>query len=73
MTAAKNREPMSVEEYLAWEEASLRKHEYLDGTVYAMAGPRNVHIETQRVSLHGNGRSFRANGTLMWTMRPGVV
>lgn len=43
MAAAKKTEPMSVEEYLAREEASLRKHEYVDGTVYAMAGARNVH------------------------------
>ena len=34
---------MSVEEYLAFEEASDVKHEYVDGHVYAMSGAHSRH------------------------------
>ncbi len=34
---------MSVEEYLALEEASDRKHEYVGGEVYALAGATEPH------------------------------
>src|SRR5436190_9458766 len=43
MSAAKKRNPVSVEDYLAGELVSPVKHEYLGGVVYAMAGARNVH------------------------------
>lgn len=43
MTAAKQIEWVSVEEYLAGELASEVKHEYLGGYVYAMAGARTAH------------------------------
>ena len=43
MTAAKQIELVSVEDYLAGELASDVKHEYSGGFVYAMAGARNVH------------------------------
>jgi Uma2 family endonuclease len=43
MTAAKQVELVSVEDYLAGELASDVKHEYSGGFVYAMAGARNVH------------------------------
>lgn len=39
--AAKN--PMSVEEYLAFEEKSKIKHEYMDGEIFAMAGGTRKH------------------------------
>ena len=43
MTAAKQVELVSVEDYLAGELRSPAKHEYAGGYVYAMAGGRNVH------------------------------
>jgi Uma2 family endonuclease len=43
MTAVKQIELVSVEDYLASELTSDVKHEYLGGYVYAMAGARNVH------------------------------
>ena len=43
MTAAKNLNLMTVEDYLAGELDSPVKHEYLGGMVYAIAGARNVH------------------------------
>ena len=43
MTAAKKLPLLSEEDYLAGELASPVKHEYVDGTVYAMAGARNFH------------------------------
>lgn len=43
MSAARKLNLISVEEYLAGELVSPRKHEYLGGVVYAMAGARNVH------------------------------
>lgn len=39
MIAAKNNFPsLSPEEYFAWEEKQLEKHEYINGQVYAMSG-----------------------------------
>jgi Uma2 family endonuclease len=39
MIAAKdNSPPFTPEEYFAWEENQLEKHEYIDGQVYAMSG-----------------------------------
>jgi len=39
MIAAKENAPqLTPEEYFAWEEQQLEKHEYLDGEVYAMSG-----------------------------------
>lgn len=43
MTAAKQIELVSVEDYLAGELVSEVKHEYTGGFVYAMAGAKNVH------------------------------
>src|SRR6266850_2961353 len=43
MQAALNRELISVDEYLTGEEASGIKHEYINGTVYAMAGGTKEH------------------------------
>lgn len=43
MQAAENRDYVTVEEYLATEEASDVRHEYLGGLVYAMAGETRAH------------------------------
>jgi Uma2 family endonuclease len=43
MTALAKSEPISIEDYLAGEEVSDVKHEYLGGTVHAMAGATNRH------------------------------
>ena len=43
MSTAKKLNLISVEDYLAGELISPRKHEYLGGFVYAMAGARNLH------------------------------
>jgi Uma2 family endonuclease len=33
-----NPQPLTPEEYFAWEEKQIEKHEYIDGQVYAMSG-----------------------------------
>ena len=43
MTALKHPNSISIEDYLAGEEISDAKHEYLGGTVHAMAGASNRH------------------------------
>lgn len=43
MQTALRRDYVSVNEYLAGEETSLVKHEYVDGSVYAMAGAGKEH------------------------------
>lgn len=43
MTALKQPESISIADYLAGEEFSDVKHEYLGGTVHAMAGATNAH------------------------------
>ncbi|GAA5125548.1 Uma2 family endonuclease [Luteolibacter yonseiensis] len=43
MTAVKKPRFVTIEEYLAGEETSDVKHEYLGGTVHAMAGATNQH------------------------------
>ncbi|MGB7160239.1 MAG: Uma2 family endonuclease [Tepidisphaeraceae bacterium] len=43
MTAAKQIQLLSVDDYLAGEVVAKKKHEYAGGYVYAMAGGRNVH------------------------------
>jgi Uma2 family endonuclease len=48
MTAAKQLELVSVEDYLAGELVSEVKHEYVGGYVYAMAGARNIHNRVAR-------------------------
>jgi Uma2 family endonuclease len=43
MSVAQRRQPISAEEYLASEELSLIKHEYVDGSVYAMEDAAVLH------------------------------
>ncbi len=44
MIATKENFPQfTPEEYFAWEEKQLEKHEYIDGQVYTMSGGRVNH------------------------------
>ena len=43
MSTASHHQPISVSDYLHGEQTATRKHEYVDGRVYAMAGASNVH------------------------------
>jgi Uma2 family endonuclease len=46
MVAAKDNSPrFTPEEYFAWEEQQLHRHEYIDGEVYAMTGGTVVHSQ----------------------------
>ncbi len=56
MTALERTRFITIEDYLAGEEISDIKHEYIGGTVHAMAGASNRHntIAGNRfASLHG--------------------
>src|SRR3954447_15435547 len=35
--------PMTVDEFLAWDDGTDKRHELIDGTIHAMAPPSNVH------------------------------
>lgn len=68
MTALKKPAMVSVEDYLAGEEASEVKHEYLGGVVHAMAGGTNRHaaIATNAVTALGlrlRGKPCRASNS----------
>jgi Uma2 family endonuclease len=53
MIAAKDPSPsLTPEEYLAWEEKQLEKHEYIDGQVYAMSG---CSVNHGRISIRFTG------------------
>lgn len=57
MTAAKENLPqLTPEEYFAWEEKQLEKHEYIDGEVYAMSGGSKNHslISVRFITLFSN-------------------
>ena len=64
MQAALKRNVISVEDYLAGEEASRIKHEYVDGAVFAMAGATPEHNEiainiTSAIKTHLRGKPCR--------------
>lgn len=44
MIASKSQNHLSPQEYLAKEEDSFIKHEYIDGQIYAMAGASDAHV-----------------------------
>lgn len=57
MIAAKDKSPrFTPEEYFAWEEKQLEKHEYIDGEVYAMSGGSKNHslISVRFITLFAN-------------------
>jgi Uma2 family endonuclease len=57
MTVAKENSPqLTTEEYFAWEEKQLNKHEYINGEVYAMSGGSKNHslISVRFITLFSN-------------------
>jgi Uma2 family endonuclease len=57
MIAAKENSPrFTPEEYFAWEDKQLEKHEYIDGEVYAMSGGSKNHslISVRFITLFAN-------------------
>jgi Uma2 family endonuclease len=57
MIAARENFPqLTPEEYFAWEEKQLEKHEYIDGEVYAMSGGSKNHslISVRFITLFSN-------------------
>ncbi len=59
MTALKQPESISIADYLAGEEVSDVKHEYLGGAVHAMAGATNRHNVIATSSLLALGAQLR--------------
>lgn len=59
MTALRQASPISVADYLAGEELSGVKHEYLGGEVHAMAGASNRHNAIAYNTLLSLGTSLR--------------
>jgi Uma2 family endonuclease len=57
MIAAKENSPqLTPEEYFAWEEKQLEKHEYINGEVYAMSGGSKNHslLSVRFITLFSN-------------------
>jgi Uma2 family endonuclease len=52
---------MTVEEYLAFEERSEVKHEYLGGVIYAMSGAKNAHNDIAMSALGSFFTQLRGN------------
>jgi Uma2 family endonuclease len=59
MSAAEKLDTLSVEDYLAGELVSPIRHEYLGGTVYAMAAARIAHIRISGNALITLGAKLR--------------
>ena len=59
MTALKYPQSVSISDYLAGEEASAEKHEYLGGVVHAMAGGSNRHNAIATNALISLGAALR--------------
>jgi Uma2 family endonuclease len=59
MTALKQPDSVSIAEYLAGEEISGVKHEYLGGAVHAMAGATNQHNTISTSTLLALGSQLR--------------
>lgn len=56
VTAKDNFPQLTPEEYFAWEEKQLEKHEYIDGQVYAMGGGSKNHslIAVRFIAMFSN-------------------
>lgn len=61
MSIAPRLETISVADYLAGEETSKSKYEYVAGRVYAMAGARNVHNRIASRALVSFGRQLSSS------------
>ena len=61
MTAAKKLDLISVEDYLAGELVSPRKHEYLGGVIHAMAGCLNPHGQIATNTVISLGSRLRGH------------
>lgn len=59
MTALKKPASVSIENYLAGEELAATKHEYLGGTIHAMAGGTNDHAAVAANALVALGSRLR--------------
>jgi Uma2 family endonuclease len=55
---AYGKQKLSIEEYLQFEKASVEKHEYYQGKIFAMSGASNKHVK-----IHSN--LFIALGSLL--------
>jgi Uma2 family endonuclease len=64
VTALKQPEILSVEEYLEWEECSDVKHEFLGGVVHAMAGGTNWHNSIAFSTMLSLGSQLRGKPCL---------
>ncbi len=61
-TSAKKQEFVPVESYLAFEEKSKRKHEYMDGEIFAMAGATRKHSKIASNIGIDLGYKLKGNG-----------
>jgi Uma2 family endonuclease len=52
MSTVPHHQPISVDDYLSGEQMAERKHEYVEGVVYAMAGATNTH---NRIATNATG------------------
>jgi len=55
MSSAPDYQPIAVRDYLAGELTARRKHEYVDGNVYAMVGATNAH---NRIATNATGMLY---------------
>lgn len=67
MTAVLRPSPVTIEDYLAGEEASEVKHEYLGGTVHAMAGGTNDHAAISANGIVSLGVALRGKSCRLFT------
>ncbi|ACC82852.1 hypothetical protein [Nostoc punctiforme] len=69
MVASPDRNYMSPQEYLEWEERQEIKYEYIDGEVFAMTGEtlqEYVLIDAEKIGLD----CFRLNDRGLWELHP---
>ncbi len=70
--------PLTLAEFIAWEDAQTKKHEYRDGLIFAMAGASDDHnqivanlIAIVRPKLRGGPCRVYANDMMLVTDYPG--
>ncbi len=76
MIAIKDNYPrLTPEEYFAWEEQQLEKHEYIDGEIYAMSGGSKNHslISVRLITLFANHLEGSRCDTVNSDMRVNIV